>query len=114
MALFDQEMRIGLLPTSAFFAQLVRPMIDVFASSLARVGVELDNVTAARCLMSLVGQLAHAVKVSRRLAGEGSEQGLSLDLAESVPHVIRFSAGGIRACEAAGRAESQSSRKRPS
>lgn len=95
MALFDQEMRLCKLPTSTFRAQLVEPMLELFVTSLERVGVGLDRQTAAMCLMSLVGQLAHVLKAVPRFGGE-RDGSLHLTLEESIEHIVRFSAAGIR------------------
>jgi AcrR family transcriptional regulator len=105
MSLFDQEMRLHKMPTKAFFEQLIEPMLALFAESLERVGVGIDRSTAAMCLMSLVGQLSHALKASRRLEGGARQADVSLALDDSIAHIVKFSAAGIRACAAAGSEE---------
>ena len=66
ISLFDQEMRLGKVPQQAFFQQLLEPMLSLFLTSLHRAGVDLPRPVAALCLMSLVGQLTHALKASGR------------------------------------------------
>jgi AcrR family transcriptional regulator len=101
ISLFDQEMRLQKMPTEAFFQQLFEPMLALFAASLERAGVAIDRPAAAMCLMSLVGQLAHALKASRRFAEGVGPEPLPLALADMIPHIVRFSAAGIHACAAA-------------
>jgi len=100
MSLFDQEMRLHKMPTKAFFEQLIEPMMALFAGSLERVGVSVDRSTATMCLMSLVGQLTHALKASRRFADGASGESLPMNLDDMIPHIVHFSAAGIRACAA--------------
>lgn len=98
MSLFDQEMRLHRVPTAVLRKQLIVPIMLLFARSLERVGVELEPATAARCLMSMVGQLAHALKADRRLVETGVSEPLPVALEDMIPHIVRFSAAGIRRC----------------
>lgn len=98
MALFDQEMRLHKLPASMFFEELIEPMLGLFIASLERTGVLLDRPTAAMCLMSLVGQLAHALKAVPRFGLDASDGSLGLTLEETIEHIVRFSGAGIRDC----------------
>jgi AcrR family transcriptional regulator len=100
MALFDHEMRLRKLPASMLFEQLVEPMLELFVSSLERLGVTLEKRTAAMCLMSLVGQLAHALKAVPRFGVDAPSESLRLTLEDSIEHIVRFSAAGIRDCAA--------------
>jgi AcrR family transcriptional regulator len=101
ISLFDQEMRLHRMPTRVFFERLIEPMLTLFVASLERVDVSLDRPAAAMCLMSLVGQLAHAVKGSRRFASHPAEEAFPLSLEKMIPHIVRFSAAGIRASASA-------------
>jgi AcrR family transcriptional regulator len=100
ISLFDQEMRLGKVPQEAFFLQLLEPMLNLFLTSLKRTGVELTRKVAALCLMSLVGQLTHALKVSSRFGEGAGESPMPMTLDAMIPHIVRFSAAGIRACAA--------------
>jgi hypothetical protein len=102
ISLFDQEMRLRKMPREAFFERLLEPMLDLLVTCLHRVGVALEPPAAALCLMSLVGQLTHALKASRRFADGASESPIPLTLETMIPHIVRFSAAGIRACAADG------------
>ena len=53
------------------------------------------------CLMSVVGQLLHALKARLLFSDDVEPVMVPADLQEHVRHIIRFSAGGIRACAAA-------------
>ena len=50
------------------------------------------------CLMSVVGQLLHALKARLLFSDNLEPVMVPADLEEHVRHIIRFSAGGIRAC----------------
>lgn len=100
MALFDQEMRLGLMPQAVFFERVVEPMLDLFIGFLDRAGVEIHRKAAALCLISVVGQLIHALKAGGRFADSSEQTPFPVATKEIIPHIVRFSAAGVRACAA--------------
>jgi AcrR family transcriptional regulator len=102
MAIWDREMHDHHLPPALIFDELIRPMMRTTASALASVGEPIDPGHAQLCMMSVVGQLIHTLKMKRMLEGSGDLVPLSLDLDSHVGHIVRFSAAGIRAYAAQG------------
>jgi len=101
MAFFAREMVDRHLPGELFVEEFVRPLLEVSAVALDRVGPPMDSMTQRLCLMSVVGQLIHALRAHQHFVPSGSSSVVPPDLREQVRHIVRFSAGGIRACAAA-------------
>jgi AcrR family transcriptional regulator len=102
MALWDREMQHHRVPPAIFADEVIRPTMEVAVEALERVGLELQPECARRCMVSVVGQLMHVLKV-RRMLGEGGLPDLALgEIDDMVRHIVRFSAAGIRACAAQG------------
>ena len=55
-------------------------------------------MTARLCMISVVGQLMHVLKVKRMFAGRELPDLVPHDLRDFVRHVVRFSVGGFAAC----------------
>jgi AcrR family transcriptional regulator len=98
MAFVSREMVDRHLPASVFFDEFIRPIMEVALAQLERVGPPMDPVDSRLCLMSLVGQLLHVLRAQHMLKDGGPVELVPTDLADHVRHVVRFSAGGIRAC----------------
>jgi AcrR family transcriptional regulator len=105
MALFDHEMHQPRVPTGVFLRDLVGPMLRITEESLRRVGIEIDRATTGLCMMSLVGQLIHGVKVHQRMLEDPESAGFPVDLTSLLNHIVTFSAAGIRARAAAADSE---------
>jgi len=100
MAVWDREMHNRHLAPEVFLDELIRPMMEVTTEALNAVGPVLDPGVARLCMMSVAGQLMHAVKMKRMFQGREAATALPFDPNELVRHIVRFSAGGIRACAA--------------
>jgi len=98
MAVWDREMHNHHLEPEVFLDELIRPMMEVTTEALNAVGPVLDTGVARLCMMSVAGQLMHAVKMKRMFQGREATTALPFDPAGLVHHIVRFSAGGIRAC----------------
>jgi hypothetical protein len=94
------------LPHNVFVDEFIQPLLERATAALAEVGPPLDPAAARLCIMSMVGQLLHAIKAHHLFACHDHPEVVPESLADYVSHFVRFSAGGIRAC--AGEAESQS------
>ena len=102
MAFVSREMVDRHLPAGVFVDEFIRPLLDVALEQLNVVGPRLAPVTARMCLMSLVGQLLHVLRAQPMLSGGMPVDLVPADLKSHVDHVVRFTVGGIRACELVG------------
>ena len=102
--LVSREMFNPRLPHNVFVDEFIQPLLERAITSLAEVGPPLDPAAARLCIMSMVGQLLHAIKAHHLFACHDHPEVVPESLADYVSHFVRFSAGGIRAC--AGKAGS--------
>ena len=105
--LVSREMFNPRLPHNVFVDEFIQPLLERATSSLANVGPPLDPAAARLCIMSMVGQLLHAIKAHHLFACHDHPEVVPESLADYVSHFVRFSAGGIRNCagEAGSRPE---------
>ena len=104
--LVSREMFNPRLPHNVFVDEFIQPLLERAIAALAEVGPPLDPAAARFCIMSMVGQLLHAIKAHHLFACHDHPEVVPESLSDYVSHFVRFSAGGIRAC--AGEAEFQS------
>ncbi len=96
--LVSREMFNPRLPHNVFVDEFIQPLLERATSSLAEVGPPLDPAAARLCIMSMVGQLLHAIKAHHLFACHDHPEVVPESLADYVSHFVRFSAGGIRNC----------------
>jgi AcrR family transcriptional regulator len=96
-AFVNREISDPRLPTSVFLGEFIRPLLDRTLQALHRVGPPLPSAVAEACIFSLIGQLLHALKAHHLFLAHDEPEARAR-LADFVPHFVRFSAGGIRAC----------------
>jgi AcrR family transcriptional regulator len=97
MGFMAHEMADRHLPPDVFVGEFIRPMLDASLEGLRSVGPPLEPMTARLCVMSLHGQMLHVLKAHHLMGLVGDHELLPQDPEELVRHVVRFSAGGIRA-----------------
>lgn len=85
------------LPKSIFAGEFIEPMMSRALAALERVGPAMDPDDAALCLMSMVGQLMHALKAQHFFAPH-DRPGRVPDRGDVISHFVRYTAGGVRAC----------------
>jgi len=102
MVLVSREMLDSRLPHNVFVDEFIHPLLERAIAGLAEIGPPLDSLTARLCIMSMVGQLLHALKAHHLVASHDHPEVVPASLADYVSHFVRFSAGGIRACAKAG------------
>jgi len=95
------EMNDPHLPPRVFVEEFIRPLAEVSIEGFERFGPPMEPRVQWLCLMSVVAQLLHALKARILFSGDQESAMVPADLQEHVRHIIRFSAGGIRACAAA-------------
>jgi len=111
MAFFAREMVDRHLPGELFVEEFVKPLLETSSSALEKVGPPMDAMTRRLCLMSVVGQLIHAIRAHRHFSPVSSSPMVPPDLREQVRHIVRFSAGGIRTCATASAGNDANSRE---
>jgi AcrR family transcriptional regulator len=97
LAMVSREIFDERLPSEVFVGEFVKPMMDRTLMAMERFAPELDPEEARLCIVSLVGQLLHALKGHHLFTQHERSQIMKTDLASYIPHFVRFSAGGIRA-----------------
>ena len=98
LGFFGHEMNDPHLPPGVFVDEFIRPLAEVSLEGFRRFGPPMEPLAQRLCLMSMVGQLLHALKARVVFASDQKPVMVPSNLEEHVRHIIRFSAGGIRAC----------------
>ncbi len=97
LQLLSREMVERRLPADIFFDEMVEPTNTTFAEAIRKACPHLDVRAARLCIQSLVAQLTHAVHLSNLLESVAPRRGFPTTLPKIIEHVVRFSAGGVRA-----------------
>jgi len=98
MIIINREMADPHLPREMFVEEFLSPLMAVAGEALVRVALSLEPGTARLCLMSMVSQLLHALMIRKHFIPDEHAPVVPGDLAAHVEHIVRFTAGGIRAC----------------
>jgi AcrR family transcriptional regulator len=97
MALVTREMFDPRLPRDVFLSEFIHPVLERALVALEKSGPPLDPADGRLCIMAMVGQLLHAIK-AHHLFTQHESDAMPADIADYIPHFVRFAAGGIRAC----------------
>jgi AcrR family transcriptional regulator len=97
MALVSREMFDPRLPHDVFVTEFIHPILERSLTALEKFGPSLDPADARLCIMSMVGQLLHALRAHSLFTRHDHTEVVPTDLAGYIPHFVRFSVGGIRA-----------------
>jgi AcrR family transcriptional regulator len=98
LSLISRETLDPHLPAELFKREMVEPVRRVLTDALLRLTPGLTAEQASRCATSIIGQL---VQVAHRRRWEAAVEGRKRrrpHLSETVAHIVRFSAAGVRAC----------------
>jgi AcrR family transcriptional regulator len=98
MGFLAHELLDPRLPANAFTEEFIRPLAEISVEGLEKTGPPMDPLRRRLCLMSIVGQLVHAIHA--RQVFSGSEQQLMVPSDPKIlfQHIVEFSVGGIEAC----------------
>ncbi len=96
--IINREMADPRLPREMFVEEFLEPMMSEVGEALMKVMPSLDSGVARLSLMSMVSQLLHALMIRKHFIPEGGAPVVPGDLAAHLDHIVRFTAGGIRAC----------------
>ncbi len=95
--LMARELMDRRLPRKMFLDEMVVPVMSAFGTALQTICPDLDKKTTDYVVLSIVGQLMHAVVAKELFECTDRTDLPQLDLKELVEHVVKFSAAGIRA-----------------
>lgn len=97
MILMAREMVDPHLPGSVFVDNVINPTIAAMSEALSRTCPGIDRSRIPLVLFSISGQLIHAVRIKAMFEQSTDAQIPDLNMDEAVEHIVKFSAGGIRA-----------------
>jgi len=97
MALVSREMFDAHLPHDVFVSEFIHPILERSMTALEKFGPSLEPADARLCIMSMVGQLLHALKAHHLFTRHDHTGVVPTDLADYIPHFVRYSVGGIQA-----------------
>jgi AcrR family transcriptional regulator len=97
MALVSREMFDPRLPHDVFVSEFIHPILEKSLVALEKFGPPLDPADARLCIMSMVGQLLHSLRAHHLFTRADHSAVVPTDLADYIPHFVRYSVGGIRA-----------------
>jgi AcrR family transcriptional regulator len=98
MNLVAREMIDPHLPRDMFLEEMAVPVMTALSQALQRICPGLEESRIRLLILSIVGQLMHAVLAKEMFEQSEQFDVPELDLGEIVDHVVQFSAAGIRAC----------------
>ncbi len=95
--LLMREFVDGHLPASLIADRMIRPTLGALMNTVDQAcpGVERDRLQL--CCHSLVSQLVHAMQIQRLHARDSSSSLPGFSIEDTVAHIVRFTAAGIRA-----------------
>lgn len=96
--LMAREMVDRHLPQGIFVKEMILPVMASLQKALMQICPGLEEQSARLVILSVVGQLMHAVCAETMFEQSGETGVPKFELSEIVEHVVRFSAAGIRAC----------------
>jgi AcrR family transcriptional regulator len=94
--LLMREMVDGHLPASLIADRMIRPTLGALVNSVDRSCPGIARDRLQMCCHSLVSQLVHAMQMQRLHARSESSSFSSFSIEETVAHIVRFTAAGIR------------------
>ena len=97
MQLFFREMAEQRLPRNMFLDELAAPSIAAMEEAIAVVCPNINKHDTLMCVLSLTGQLVHIMQVKVLFEGAQGHSITSINIDESINHIVKFSAAGIRA-----------------
>jgi AcrR family transcriptional regulator len=94
--LMAREMLDRHLPADMFVEEVIVPTLTAMRQAFARICPDLDSSRVRLVVYSIVAQLLHAVHMKGAFEHTNNPDFPKFDLSETIEHVVRFSAAGIR------------------
>lgn len=98
MQLLSREMVAPHLPPEVFIRELAEPVMQAMLDALRRICPHAPDEPARLCVLSMVGQLVQVIRIRQMLMDVEQTTVPVSDIPSLVKHIVRFSAGGFRAC----------------
>ena len=97
MQLFFRELAEQRLPKNMFLDELAAPSIAAMEEAIAVICPNINEHDILMCILSLTGQLVHIMQAKVLFEGAQGHSIASINIDESINHIVKFSAAGIRA-----------------
>ena len=97
MQLLFREMAEQRLPKNMFLDELAAPTLTAMEEAITVLCPNLNKHDSLMSVLSLTGQLVHIMQVRVLFEGAQGHSIASIDIDDAVEHIVKFSAGGIRA-----------------
>jgi TetR/AcrR family transcriptional regulator, regulator of cefoperazone and chloramphenicol sensitivity len=97
MQLLFREMAEQRLPRNMFLDELAAPTLTAMEEAVAVICPNLNQKDIIMSVLSLTGQLVHIMQVRVLFEGAQGHSVTSINIDESIDHIVKFSAAGIRA-----------------
>ena len=97
MRLFFREMAEQRLPKNMFLDELAAPTLTAMEEAVAGICPKVNKNDIQMSILSLTGQLVHIMQVKVLFEGAQGHSIASINIDESINHIVKFSAAGIRA-----------------
>ncbi len=106
--LMSREMLDRHLPPNMFVDEMIKPTLGAMQRALGKACPQLQESQVPLMIFSVVGQLIHVIRVRTMFKQSDRPELPFFNLAETVDHIVAFSAAGIRAA-AKGKVNAQNS-----
>jgi AcrR family transcriptional regulator len=97
MQLFFRELAEQRLPKDVFLNELAGPTIEAMENAITAICPNINKHDALMSVLSVTGQLVHIMQVRVLFEGAQGHSIASIDIDDAIDHIVKFSAGGIRA-----------------
>jgi AcrR family transcriptional regulator len=97
LQLFFREMAESRLPRNMFLDELAAPTLTAMEEAIAVICPNINKHDAMMCVLSITGQLVHIMQVKVLFDGAQGHSIASINIDESIDHIIKFSTAGIGA-----------------
>ena len=97
MKLFARELVDQRLPRDMFLKEMAVPVMTAFEDALAEIHPKMNKRDVQMSIHSIIGQLVHVIQVKAMFEGKQSHAIATFNIDEAIDHIVKFSAGGIRA-----------------
>ena len=96
MQLFARELVEKRLPRNMFLEEMAAPVMTALEEAIIALCPDLDKRDVQKSIHSIVGQLVHVLHIKTMFEGVSESIAIN-DIDETIDHIVKFSAAGIRA-----------------